>query len=123
MDALNKKIADLEGRLKQEVENNIALEQYTQRENLRFHNFEAKEHEDCKVVMCKVLEKELGVDTAKFDFMQSTRLAIRLRGTWSTRCQSKRSIFVHKQWKILAPKAAFPSILSNLRPNIIYLPA
>jgi len=29
VDALNKKIADLEGILKQEVENNIALEQYT----------------------------------------------------------------------------------------------
>ena len=30
----NKKIANLEDRLKQEVENNIALEQYTRRENL-----------------------------------------------------------------------------------------
>ena len=42
---LNKKIADLEDRLKQEVENNIALEQYTRRENLRFNNIEEKEYE------------------------------------------------------------------------------
>ena len=51
VDALNKKIADLEGILKQEVENNIALEQYTWHENLRFNNFQEKEHEDCKAVM------------------------------------------------------------------------
>lgn len=29
VDAINKKIADLDGILKQQVENNIALEQYT----------------------------------------------------------------------------------------------
>ena len=50
MDTLNKKIADLENRLKQEVENNIAFEQYTRRENLHFNNIEEKEHEDCKAV-------------------------------------------------------------------------
>ena len=37
VDTLHKKIADLEDRLKQEVENNTALEQYTRRENLRFN--------------------------------------------------------------------------------------
>ena len=42
VDTLNKKIADLEDRLKQEVENNIALEQYTRRENLRFNNIEGE---------------------------------------------------------------------------------
>ena len=36
VDTLNAKVADLEDGLKQEVENNIALEQYTRRENLRF---------------------------------------------------------------------------------------
>ena len=37
-DTLNKKIADLDRRLKKEVENNTNLEQYTRRENLRFNN-------------------------------------------------------------------------------------
>ena len=32
---LNKKIVDLEGRFKQEVENNVALEQYTRRKSLQ----------------------------------------------------------------------------------------
>ena len=48
VDTLSKKIADLEDRLKQEVENNIALEQYTRRENLRFNNIEEKELKTAK---------------------------------------------------------------------------
>ena len=63
VDALNKNIADFEDRLKQEVENNKALEQYTRRENLRFNNIEEKEHEDCKTVVYNILDKELGFDT------------------------------------------------------------
>ena len=43
VDTLNKKIADLEDGLKQEVENNIALEQYTRYENLCFNNIKEKE--------------------------------------------------------------------------------
>jgi len=77
VDSLNKKIADLEDILKQEVESNIALEQYTRRENLRFNNIEEKEREDCKMVVYTILEKELGVDTTKLDFMRSTELARR----------------------------------------------
>ena len=53
VDTLIKKIADLEDRLKQQVENNIALEQYAQRENLRFNNIKEKEHEDCRAVVYK----------------------------------------------------------------------
>ena len=68
MNTLNKKIADLEDRLKQEVENNIALEQYTRHENLRFNNIEEKEYEDCKAVVYNILEKELGVDATKIRF-------------------------------------------------------
>jgi len=55
VDTLNKKIADLEDRLKQEVEINIALEEYTRRENLRFNNIEKKKHEDCLVVVYNIL--------------------------------------------------------------------
>ena len=55
VDTLKEKIADLEDGLKQEVENNIALEQYTRRENLRFNNIEEKEHEDCRAVGYNIL--------------------------------------------------------------------
>ena len=72
VDTLNSKIADLEDRLKREVENNIALEQYTRRENLRLNNIEDKEHEDCKAVVYNILEKELGVDASKISLV-STR--------------------------------------------------
>ena len=78
--SLNKKIADLEGRLKQEVENNIALEQYTRRENLRFNDIKEKEHEDCKAVIYNVLEKELGVDTTKIRFHAVHRVGKKIQG-------------------------------------------
>ena len=77
---LNKKIADLEDRLKQEVENNIALEQYTRRENLRFNNIEEKEHEDCNAVVYNILEKELGVDTSKIRFHAVHRVGKKIHG-------------------------------------------
>ena len=80
VDALNKKIADLEERLKQEVENNIALEQYTRRENLRFNNIEEKEHGDCTAVIYIVLEKDLGVDTTKIRFHAVNRVGKKIQG-------------------------------------------
>ena len=78
--ALKKKIANLEGRLKQEVENNIALEQYTRHKNLCFNNIEEKEHEDCKTVICNVLEEELGVDTTKIRFHAVHRVGKNIHG-------------------------------------------
>ena len=80
VDTLNEKIADLEEGLKQEVENNIALEQYTRRENLRFNNIEEKEHEDCRAVVYNILEKELGVDTTKIRFHAVHRVGKKIRG-------------------------------------------
>ena len=80
VDALHKKIADLEDRLKQEVENNITLEQYTRRENLRFNNIEEKEHEDSKMVVDNILEKELGVDTTKIRFHAVHRVGKKIHG-------------------------------------------
>ena len=75
---LNKKIADLEDRLKQ-VENNIALDQYTRRENLRFNNIEEKEHEDCEAVY-NILEQELGIDTSKIRFHAVHRVGKKIHG-------------------------------------------
>ena len=59
----NKKIANLEDRLKQEVENNIALEQYTRRENLY-----------ASIILRR---KSLALKPPKLDFMRSTELVRR----------------------------------------------
>ena len=80
LNTLNKKIADLEDILKQEVENNVALEQYTRRENLRCNNIEEKEYEDCKAVVYNILEKELGVDTTKIRFHAVHRVGKKIHG-------------------------------------------
>ena len=55
----------MEDRLKQGVENNIALEQYTRGENLRFNNIE---------------EKELGVETTKIRFHAVHRVGKKIHG-------------------------------------------
>ena len=48
MELLTAKITILEQSLKQAVEQNITLEQYTRRENLRFNNIKEHEGEDCE---------------------------------------------------------------------------
>ena len=59
---------------------NIALEQYTRRENLRFNNIEDKEHEDCRAVVYNILEKELGVDTTKIRFHAVHQVGKKIHG-------------------------------------------
>ena len=44
------------------IENNIKLEQYTWRENLRFNNIEEIEGEDCKSVIHDIIKNDLGLD-------------------------------------------------------------
>ena len=80
LDALNKKIADLERKLKQEAENNITLEQYMPRENLRFNNIREEEHENSKVVVYNILEKELGVDVSNIRFHAVHRIGKKTQG-------------------------------------------
>ena len=55
-EALNAKIAELETQLKQQVEDNIRLEQYTRKENLRFNNILETEDEDCKSVIQNIIQ-------------------------------------------------------------------
>ncbi|KAL9958060.1 hypothetical protein ACROYT_G035027 [Oculina patagonica] len=93
LDALNKKIVDLERRLKQEVENNITLEQYTRRENLRFNNIEEDEREDSKVVVYNILEKELGVDVSNIRFHAVHRIGKKTEG----RCRPIIARFVCRE--------------------------
>ena len=59
MERLRKKIADLEQRVKEEVERNTNLEQYTRRENLRFNYIKESEEEDCTIKVLKSFEEAL----------------------------------------------------------------
>jgi len=59
MELLRKKIADLEQRVKEEVERNTNLEQYTRRENLRFNYIKESEEEDCTIKVLKSFEEAL----------------------------------------------------------------
>ena len=63
LETLMKRITSLELQLQTEIENNIKLEQYTQRENLRFNNIEEVEGEDCKSVIYDIIENDLGIDS------------------------------------------------------------
>ena len=54
-EALNAKIVKLETQLKQQVEGNIRLEQYTRRENRHYSNITETEDEDCKSVIQNII--------------------------------------------------------------------
>ena len=58
----------MEQSLKEEVERNTNLEQYTRRENLRFNNIKESEEEDCKEVVYNIIERDLGIDTSGIRF-------------------------------------------------------
>ena len=75
---LTERIADLEQQLKQELENNIKLEQYTRRENLRFNNIEETEGEDCKTLLTSIIQNELGVDVSHIRFHAVHRVGKKL---------------------------------------------
>ena len=63
VELLHQKIAAWELKLKEEVEHNINLEQCTRRENFRFNESPESEDENCKAIICDVVES-LGVDTS-----------------------------------------------------------
>ena len=80
LEELNKTIVDLEKKLKAAVEDNIKLEQYTRRENLRFNNIMEEEDEDCKSLIYEVIQNEMGVDTANIKFHSVHRVGKRMEG-------------------------------------------
>ena len=61
LDALRSKVVDLELRLNAEIENNVRLEQYTRRENLRFNNINETDGEDCKAIIYNIIDNDLGI--------------------------------------------------------------
>ena len=75
MNELNKTIATVEEKLKASVENNVKLEQYTRRENLRFNNLREEEGEDCKSLIYGVIQDEMGIDATEIRFHAETELA------------------------------------------------
>lgn len=68
MELLRKKVTALEQSLKEEVERNTNLEQYTRRENLRFKNIKESQDEDCEKVVHDIIERDLGIDTSGIRF-------------------------------------------------------
>ena len=68
IEAMNKRILDLEKQLKLETERNTKLEQYTRRENLRFNNIKEMEKEDCKAMIYDILQRDLELDTSLIRF-------------------------------------------------------
>lgn len=68
MELLTVKITTLEQSLKEAVEQNITLEQYTRRENLRFSDIKEHEGEDCTKVIFDSIGRDLGFDISEFRF-------------------------------------------------------
>ena len=66
-EALNAKIVKLETQLKQPEEENIRLEQYTRRENLRFNNISEIEDEDCKSVIQNIIQ-QMKIDSSTIPY-------------------------------------------------------
>ena len=76
LENLSMKVAQLEKKLESAVEENIKLEQYTQRENLCFTELEG---EDCKALICGVIQNEMGLDESNIKSRQFTGWARKSR--------------------------------------------
>ena len=74
---LTAKITILEQSLKEEVEQNITLEQYTSRENLRLNNIKEHEGEDCRKVIYDTIGRDLGLDISQLRFHAFHRIGKR----------------------------------------------
>jgi small-conductance mechanosensitive channel len=93
LEELNKTIAVLEEKLKAAAEDNIKLEQYTRRENLRFNNIMEEEGEDCKSLIYEVIEKEMGIDTANIKFHAVHRVGKKMEN----RCRPIIARFISRE--------------------------
>ena len=71
-EALNAKIAELETQLKQQIEDNIRLEQYTRRENLRFNNI-------LETVIQNIIQ-QMEIDSSTIQHHAVHRVGIKLEG-------------------------------------------
>ena len=67
VELLHQKVAELELKLKEEVNRITNLEQYTRRENLRFNKIPESEDENCKAIIYDVISS-LGVNASQIRF-------------------------------------------------------
>ena len=81
----------------EEKENNIALENYTRRENLKFMNIQEQEEENCKERVISIIQEELGIDTANMRFRAVYRVGKFSEG----RTRPTIARFVCKEYKDL----------------------
>lgn len=93
LELLTAKITILEQSLKQAVEQNITLEQYTRRENLRFNNIKEHEGEDCEKIICDTIRRDLGLDISEFRFHAVHRIGKRD----GVRCRPIIARFISRQ--------------------------
>lgn len=93
LEELNKKIAALEVQLNAEIEKNIKLEQYTRRENLRFNNLREEEDEDCKSLIYKVIQNDMGIDTSGIKFHAVHRVGRKIEN----RCRPIIARFISRE--------------------------
>lgn len=93
LEELNMTIAALEEKLKAAVEDNIKLEQYTRRENLRFNKITEEEGEDCKSLIYEVIQNEMGIDTANIKFHAVHRVGKKMEN----RCRPIIARFISRE--------------------------
>jgi len=93
LEELNKTITVLEEKMKAAVEDNIKLEQYTRRDNLRFNNVMEEEGGDCKSLIYEVIEKVMGIDTANTKFHAVHRVGKKME----SRCRPIIAPFVSRE--------------------------
>ena len=71
VELLQQKVAELALKLKEEVERNTNIEQYTRRENLRFNKIPESEDENCKAIISMSFQASVST-TLKSVSMQCT---------------------------------------------------
>ncbi|KAL9985252.1 hypothetical protein ACROYT_G007630 [Oculina patagonica] len=93
LEDLSLKVAQLEKKLESAVEENIKLEQYTRRENLRFNNITEYEGEDCKALICGVIQNEMGMDASNINFHAVHRVGKKI----DNRCRPIIARFISRE--------------------------
>lgn len=93
LENLRMKVAQLEKKLESAIEENIKLEQYTRRENLRFNNITELEGEDCKALICGVIQNEMGLDASNIKFHAVHRVGKKIEN----RCRPIIARFISRE--------------------------
>ena len=61
IDDLKEEVIKLNAQLAKEKENNVALESYNRRENLKFNNIPENKDDNCKELVTEIIDCELGI--------------------------------------------------------------